>query len=189
VTAPRKHHNLPISVLYNPIDDDLKPDTTAWQPEKLLFMSSPQKGLPYTLKHFEQLRQHFPEYQLFVSNPGYNHTTIALPEQVHFLGTLAHHQVIQHLRESFCVFYPQPERLETFGLVYAEANAVGTPVLAHDGGAASEVLSTSQQLVNGHHFSTVLNKIHEWRAQRPVVQAQEQFRLAQVTAAWLGLLN
>ncbi len=59
---------------------------------------------------------------------------------------------MQHIRESLCVFYPQTQRCETFGLVYAESNAVGTPVLAHDFGAAREVLSSPDQLINGKKF-------------------------------------
>jgi glycosyltransferase involved in cell wall biosynthesis len=36
---------------------------------------------------------------------------------------------------------------ETFGLVFAESNAVGTPVLTHDCGAAREVISDSRQIL------------------------------------------
>lgn len=186
----RKAETLPsVHVLYNPIDEHLKPDKTAWKPDQLLFMSSPQKGLEETLKVFAKVREHFPEYKLLISNPGYNLTRFELPEQAEFLGVLPHHQVIQTLRESFCVFYPQQERVETFGLVYAEANAVGTPVLAHDSGAASEVLSDGGQLVDGSDIVAILAKLKEWRAKRPVLRAREEFRLSRVLESWLELLR
>ena len=188
--SPSHHQgHVPIHVLYNPIDDALQPDDTTVQRDQLLFMSSPQKGLAETLKLFKAVLHVFPEYQLLIANPGYNHLKISLPQQARLLGALPHHQVIEKVRRSFCVFYPQYVRAETFGLVYAEANAVGTPVLAHDMGAAREVLSDSQQLVNGRELSTVLDKLSAWRQQRPFVQGKNEFRLSQVTQAWLRLLG
>lgn len=179
---------IPIRVLYNPIDDLLQPNETPTKADQLLFMSSPQKGLPETLKLFEGVQKEFPEYQLVIANPGYSQMDLRLPQQARFLGALPHHQVLQHLRESFCVFYPQYVRVETFGLVYAEANAVGTPVLAHDSGAAREVLSDANQLVNGHKLSSVLAKLNEWRQKRPQLQGRKEFRLSNVIKAWLELL-
>lgn len=181
--------SVPIQVIYNPIDDYLQPDDTPIQKEKLLFMSSPQKGLVETLALFKQVQRYFPEYELFIANPGYNSMNLSLPPQVHFLGALPHHQIIQKLRQAFCVFYPQYVRTETFGLVYAEANAVGTPVLAHDAGAAAEVLSDKSQLINGRQFSTVLAKLAEWRQIRPMLQGNPTFRLASVIQSWLRLLE
>src|SRR5581483_2147599 len=45
------------------------------------------------------------------------------------------------------VFYPKFVLPETFGLVFAEASAVGTPVLTHDCGAAAEVLADPRQVL------------------------------------------
>ncbi|HSW71602.1 MAG TPA: glycosyltransferase, partial [Gammaproteobacteria bacterium] len=179
---------IPIQVIYNPIEDSLQPDATPVQAEQLLFMSSPHKGLPETLKLFQAVQAVFPEYQLLIANPGYTSLPISLPPQARLLGALPHHQIIQELRRSFCVFYPQTIRTETFGLVYAEANAVGTPVLAHDMGAAREVLSDKQQLVNGRRLSDLLDKLSSWRQKRPLLQGKKEFRLSQVIQAWLQLV-
>lgn len=187
---PKKRaQKVPISVIYNPIDEHLNPDQTPWKADQLLFMSSPQKGLRETLQSFEKLCHHYPEYQLLIANPGYYHTHIHLPPQAKYLGSLPHPQLIQYLRESFCVFYPQHVRVETFGLVYAEANAVGTPVLAHDAGAAAEVLSDPEQLIQGNSFATILEKITRWRKQRPILKAQAQFRISKIKEEWLKLLQ
>ncbi|HVY54110.1 MAG TPA: glycosyltransferase [Gammaproteobacteria bacterium] len=182
------NNQIPIHTIYNPIAA-LEPNDTPYNPHQLIFTSSPHKGLAQTLKIFTKLRHYFPEYSLLIANPGYAAMNITLPPQACFLGVLPHHQLIQHLRESFCVFYPQQERMETFGLVYAEANAVGTPVLAHDFGAASEVLSNPNQLVNAKNFSEILNKIEEWRVQRPVLQARKEFALERVAQEWRYLIN
>lgn len=179
--------SIPIHVLYNPVDDDLKPDQTPWNPNQLLFTSSPYKGLPETLKAFHLLRKHFPHYELCVTSP-LDTSQHDMSQHVRYLNDLPHHELIQQLRQSFCVFYPQTQRIETFGLVYAEANAVGTPVLAHDFGAAREVLSDASQLVDGKNFQMIIEKIKEWRENRPMLEVKSAFRLHHVTQAWLALI-
>jgi glycosyltransferase involved in cell wall biosynthesis len=183
------HFYPPIHVMYNPISDLLQPDNTPIKANQLLFMSSPNKGLAETLRLFETVLKHYPEYNLLIANPGYYKMDLTLPVQASFMGALPHHQVINTLRESFCVFYPQQERVETFGLIYAEANAVGTPVLAHDFGAAKEVLSDAGQAIDCSKAANVIDKLTEWRQQRPAIQGKEQFKLNSVLKNWLDLLN
>lgn len=181
--------HIPVTVIYNPINDDLNPDASPVNNNQMIFTSSFYKGLGQTLKMFAKIRQRFPDYQLLIISPDKLNDSIILPENVHFLGPLPPHLLTQHIRESFCVFYPQTERVETFGLVYAEANALGTPVLAHDFGAASEVLSDTTQLINGHDSQTIIKKLMAWQKQRPIVKAKIEFRLHNVIQSWLLLLN
>lgn len=180
---------IPVHVLYNPIEDGLQPDATPILANQLLFMSSPQKGLDQTLRLFAKVQAEFPEYELLIANPGYSPMNLSLPSKTHFLGALPHHEVIAELRRAFCVFYPQTARVETFGLVYAEANAVGTPVLAHDAGAAREVLSEENPVVNAHDPQAVLDQLAAWRKCRPSLQGKPEFRLKQVIQTWLTLLT
>ncbi len=51
------------------------------------------------------------------------------------------------VRRSLCTFHPNFRIPETFGLVYAESHALGTPVLTHDFGAAAEVVGDPRQLL------------------------------------------
>lgn len=55
----------------------------------------------------------------------------SLEQEVVRLGSMPQHFILQHLRKALSVFYMQRKRAETFELVSAQANAVGTPVLAH----------------------------------------------------------
>ncbi len=204
--------------IYNPIDENLKSDSSvAVDPNRLLFYSSPHKGLNQVLESFRRAKKILPDLTLYVANPGYlklnprsRFTYLlesyihrlfwegnpaveseALNQQgVHVLGALSHQQVIEEVRKSCCIFYPQTMYPETFGLVYAESNAVGTPVLAHDFGAAREVLSSSDQLVNAFDEQQVLDKLTRWtQGQRPQVSANPQVRLEKVISKWLRLLE
>lgn len=185
----RGFKDAPVKVIYNPIDDALIPNNTPWNPNQLFLASTPHKGLAMTLELFTHLRKYYPEYRLLIATYAEWDKNIALPDNVEFLGSLAHAEVIQKMRESFCVFYPQYKGNETFGLVYAESNAVGTPVLAHDFGSAKEVLSDAGQLVDGRNPATIIEKISQWRKQRPQLEAKVDFRLSRVGEAWEDLLK
>lgn len=180
---------IPVHVLYNPIEEDLNPNGETWNPMQMMVTSTPYKGLALILEMFENVRRYFPEYELRIATyaPWSAHH---LPKRAYFLGSLSHPELMRELRQSFCVFYPQYKRCETFGLIYAEANAVGTPVLAHDFGAAKEVLTNPvAQLVNGRNKKQVIEKIRSWREHRPVVGPNPALRLSRVMQAWQALLE
>lgn len=185
--------------IYNPVSDTLVPDHTEHNPDKLLFLSSPHKGLDEVLDAFRFLHHRWPRLRLFIANPGY--LSRSLPGDLRGvvpLGPLPHEDAIHHVRESLCLFYPQTTFRETFGLVFAEANAVGTPVLAHPIGAAGEVIDGSrEQLLPARNaggpgaserrldYEGIAHVIERWRAgARPVVTTKPAFRLSQVLLDW-----
>lgn len=185
IVAPKIH------VIYNPIDDALGPDQTPVNPNKLLFFSSPHKGLVYALETFQTLREQWhPELELHVANPGY----VPLPALdipgVKVLDSLPHAQMMQHVREAFCVWYPNHVFAETFGLVFAEANAVGTPVLTHPLGAAREVLADSCQIVDTKDRTKLFDRFNSWwPGNRPAVSGNADFKLGKVVQQWQTLLR
>jgi len=190
--------DLDLRTLHNPIDDALVPDGTPVDPTRLLFLSAPAKGLAETIERFEEVHRAMPDLVLHVAHPGYvsiegyRNFDVSLLQRpgVEVLGALPHARILEHLRRAFCVFYPQTTKEETFGLVYAEANAVGTPVLAHDFGAAAEVLSDPDQLVDARRPGAVLERLARWRtAGRPQVHLKPHFRLSHVLAQWEALLD
>lgn len=186
----RSKKEVPIHVIYPPIADDLVPDGTPVDRNKLVFFSSPHKGLKDTLECFTELRRSIPEMTLTVSNPGYYNEYPPIPDGVTVAGTLTKADVIKHVRESLCVFYINTVFPETFGLVYAEANAVGTPVLTHQLGAANEVLDHPAQVINVLDTERVIGVVKAWRdGKRPIVRAKPMFRLRKVLAEWEYLLK
>ena len=176
-----------LGYVYNPVDEDI--DTlrlNAYDNNKLVYFSSPHKGLKQILAHFEKLRERCPKLELHLANPGYIALEDAcLPEGVRVLGSLPQREVLSHVRSALCVFNPQSSFSETFGLVFAEANALGTPVLTHDIGAAREVLGGPEQLVDAENSEAVVNKILGWRSgKRPEVSINPEFRVSAVARAW-----
>jgi len=180
-----------IRVIYNPITDGLCKDSTPVKANKLVFFSSPHKGLEHTLKVFECFQYHaeIKDSKLYIANPGYFTSSTPLPPGVVNLGVLPHKDVVQHVRESLCVLHLNHVFPETFGLVYAEANAVGTPFITHPFGAASEVSDHPAQLLDVRDPKRVIDRVIAWRSgARPKVLPNEEFYMKNVRKKWLAIL-
>ncbi len=181
----------PVGYVYNPIADDLAADPTPRDPDRLLFASSPHKGLAEVFSQFRAARDEIPRLRLAVADPGYlAWNTGSVPEGVTFLGALPHAALIAEMRRALCLFYPQTTFAETFGLVMAEANAVGMPVLVHrDVGANAEVVADAGQLLDGTDPAQISARLHQWRAVAPKVGTSPEFRLGAVARRWVGMLG
>ena len=211
--------NVDVQTIYNPIDDALRPDGSEIDSNKLVFFSSPNKGLSYTLDAFQALRSQMPELRLYVGNPGYKKLRRSNFDGVHWLGGLPHAHILSEARTALCVFYPNFVLPETFGLVLAEANAVGTPVITHDCGAASEVLADSRQVLpiltqqRTHErlsrwlpsparqmlyrwsakrstFAPYVERVQAWKCgARPRTTADARFKLSKIANEWRTLFD
>ncbi len=205
--------------VYNPVDEALVPDGSPVDDAKLIFFSSPNKGLAFALDAFQALRRAVPQLRLVVGNPGYKPTPADHIAGVEYLGPQPQRRIHAEVRTALCTFHPNFVIPETFGLVYAESKALGTPVLTHDFGAAAEVLDDPRQLlpvtaaqrlyehlVGGLApalrlrsarlaarfalFDPYLERIRRWRqGDRPVVGPDPRFRLTAVVEQWRQLLD
>ena len=206
--------------IHNPVPDDLRPTpTSSFDRTKLVWCSSPNKGLDIALAAFQWIHGRRPELRLHVANPGYFDLPARLPSGTVRLGSLSHARVQEEIASALCVFYPNFAFPETFGLVFAESNALGTPVLTHGIGAAEEVLGsdTGQLLPMSRRlratyavagvapkgkraviragaslgaFQPYLRTIEAWAAgARPIVRARPEFRLSAIAAEWRSLLT
>jgi len=204
--------------LYNPVDDALCPDGSAVDGRTLVFFSSPNKGLAFTLDAFDAVRRALPDMRLLIANPGYRHDPAVRRAGVELLGPQPAARVHQQVRAALCTLCLNFVIPETFGLVFAESHALGTPVLAYDCGAAAEVVADPQQLlpVTGgcrlyealaaplavrwraaparlaaaaRLFDAHIERIRAWRGgARPQAAPDPRFRLDAVTAQWRALL-
>jgi glycosyltransferase involved in cell wall biosynthesis len=174
---------------YNPVAVDLAGTApVAKDPHKLVFFSSPHKGIEQVVDAFRSAHALDPRLKLYVADPGYvkdfDATLLDAPGVVK-LGSLPQREVMAHIREALCVFYPQRKRAETFGLVYAEANAAGTPVLAHDFGSAREILASSNPPLDASDTGRVVDTLMKWAGgAAPVVGPNPAFQLDTVADQW-----
>jgi glycosyltransferase involved in cell wall biosynthesis len=203
--------------IYNPISDELAPDSSTVDYNKLVFFSSPNKGLAFTLDAFRALRRRMPELYLRVGNPGYKPGRLASIPGVEWLGPQPQKRIHAEVRSALCTFAPNFVLPETFGLVFAESQALGTPVLTHDCGAAAEVVRDSNQVlplpranrayeaavhplsiklragparVADHLglFDPYVERISAWRSGgRPTAGPDPRFRLTVVVEQWHAL--
>lgn len=205
--------------IYNPIDDALVPDASPVDEHKLVFFSSPNKGLDYAIDVFGALRGAMPDLRLVVGNPGYKTGALGCAEGVHVLGPQPQARIHEQVRSALCTFHPNFRIPETFGLVFAESQALGTPVLTHECGAALEVLGDREQVLpvtagqRGYAqvagvlgprarrvsarlmsrlglFDMYIERIRAWRAgARPRVQPDPRFRLTAIVQQWRAFLE
>ncbi len=205
--------------IYNPVDDDLVPDGSDYDECKLVFFSSPNKGLAYSLDAFRALRRRMPDLRLQVGNPGYKIRRSANIAGVEYLGPLPQERIHKEVRSALCTFFPNFVLPETFGLVFAESKAVGTPVLTHDCGAAAEIVADPRQVLPVTFaerayettlsslspawrswpakladslglFDPYIERIQQWRrGTRPVVTPDPRFRLTAVADQWRAMLG
>lgn len=205
--------------IYNPVPDALVPDDSIVDKDKLVFFSSPNKGLKFTLDAFRAIRREIPGMRLVVGNPGYRTGQFPRIDGVSFLGPQPPARMHAEVRTALCTFCPNFVIPETFGLVFAESLALGTPVLTHDCGAAREVIGDPGQLLPitlWHRayesllgglpsnlrsgpgrvaesmglFDSYLERIRAWRdGARPRTNPDPRFGLATVAGQWRALLE
>ena len=204
--------------IYNPIDDSLVPDGTPIDDRKLVFFSSPNKGLKFTLDAFAELRRRMPDLRLTVGNPGYRLWALPRTSGVVYLAPQPQRQIHAEVRSALCALQLNFVYPETFGLVLAESKALGTPVLTHDCGAAAEVVGDPQQVLpitpaqrlyedllaplppswrraparlaaRAGLFDVYAERLSAWRSgARPRAAPDARFRLSTVSERWRQLL-
>jgi glycosyltransferase involved in cell wall biosynthesis len=180
--------------IYNPVcvaSDDSEAQVDI---DKLIYFSAPFKGLHVVLPVFRKVSQFFPDMKLHVAMPPYSSLSPEMQEAVRApnvvdLGRLDQPTVLNHVRTSLCCFYPADVWPESFGLVFGESNAVGTPVLAHPFGSAPEVL-TEEQLCDAHDLDEIVKRLRRWRepGKRPKVQLRPEFMIDHVANRWNEVL-
>ena len=174
---------------YNPVPQPKLPKPVKRQSNQLIFLSAPNKGLTEVLRHFKQVKAALPAMRLLIANPGYRDQTEIKQAGVEVLGALPQTELWQHVAASLCVFYPQTTFAETFGLIYAEANGLGTPVLAHDIGAAREILHPNNPLIDCHDSQLVIKTLQQWQKNLPAVHYRDIFSEQAIHRQWSELLG
>lgn len=135
-----------IKVIYNPVICPENMSIGDYDKNKLIYFSTPYKA-KNIIEAFQWLHKRTPSLKLFVAMPQYADKPIESYKSIVNMGKLPHSKLLPEAKTSLCTFYPNFEFPETFGLVFAESHAVGTPVIAHDVGAAMEVINCKEQVL------------------------------------------
>lgn len=162
-----------VSRIYNPVDvSSADHSSNGYDVNKLVFFSSPHKGLAHAISVFSHLHTRNKKLKLYIANPGYLASTTSTANGVVNLGAISHRDVLNHVKSALCTFYPNYVYPETFGLAFAESNALGTPVLTHNIGAANEVLSGNGQIVEVPAVRKIADSVYwRWPFVRPFGEA------------------
>lgn len=156
---------------------------------QVLWASTPSKGLEEAIQVFIRVRIELPSIEFLVYNPGYRPVRLpcAIPN-VKYMGRRPNSEVVEAMRESLCLFYPQTQVPETFGMVFAESLAVGTPVLAHDFGSARELLG-EEMVLDCRNREAVVERLKHWHSGgRPRVEGLSETKRDHVVRQWKELL-
>jgi glycosyltransferase involved in cell wall biosynthesis len=167
---------------------------------KLCFMSAGHKGLEFTLRIFEHLYNIDNKFKLYIANPTYDQEYDFKNSKgsVHNLGNITRDEVCKHLKGSLCALHLNKEYPETFGCVNAEANLMGTPVLAYDLGATSEILDSPY--INGqiiepnpyrvdlHNLTHITETILHWQTKRPEIKLNPILNKNKIIEKWKEII-
>jgi glycosyltransferase involved in cell wall biosynthesis len=139
-------------------------------PNRLIWASNPDRGLPIAAHIFQEIRKRWPDFELHIfgrsSVYGWDPNVEApyIPRQcdrenVFLHDPLPRSQLMQELARSWAFFYPTwwPE---TYCMAALEAQAAGTPVIASPVGALSETVK------GGVLTFDFLNAVSQLRNQR-----------------------
>ena len=181
----------PPTFIYNPTPE-VPPPANDYDPNQLIFASSPHKGIKKTIEVFKQVKRAIPEMKLLVTNPGYAATEAVEADGVEVLGVMDHDELFTKISNSLCYFGMQTHP-ENFGIIFAECHAMGVPVLTTPIGAAPEVVGDWEQLVDADEVERIIERIKRWRANgRPQVSSHDRFETSKIARDWeivLGLLD
>lgn len=154
------------------------------------YISSPHKGIEFALERFKQLTdEQFKGYELIVANPGYYKDKEIRHTGVKVLGNVPHKELMRHVAESKLLLFPNTVFPETFGLVMAEANAVGTPCIVHPIGAQAEVVNDREQMVDCKDLTKFIKQVKLIVDNGYRGKANLEFTEENIVNKWINILE
>ncbi|MEM7766759.1 MAG: glycosyltransferase [Pseudomonadota bacterium] len=137
----RKTYRREAEVIYPPVDIDAF--SLGERKDDFYLMASrlvPYKRFDLVVEAFGQM----PDKTLVVIGAGseYDKLRALAGDNVHMLGFTAHDVLVDHMRRAQAFIMPAEE---DFGIVVAEAQACGTPVISYARGGAPEILKLDEQ--------------------------------------------
>jgi glycosyltransferase involved in cell wall biosynthesis len=176
--------DIPLKRIYPMVGEEFFAKAMGYNKNQLVWNASPHKGLKEAIEIFEKLRAIESEMSLIVLNPGYYLEAIP-SSNVEYWQSCDQDVMRDIVSQSLCLFYPTQFK-ETFGMIAAEANAMGVPV------ASYKIAALAESSV-GPFFENERELVHRilgWREYgRPQMEGQERFREKNIIPQWMELFQ
>lgn len=179
-------------VFWNPVNPEIKQFKKDKREDYLVWTSAYQKGIGEAIGMYKQLYDMGMTRPLKICVPEWSNRPFPFPEElknypIEFVGALPWRDCMELLSKSAGMFRPGffPE---TFGLVYAEANYLGVPVITFDVGAAREVL-TENNLIIGENTDIGDIKKYIDDIENKSVACNEDYTIQRIGKKWLKLIE
>ena len=177
-----------VAFVHNPVQV-FDPGAVPVDRQQLVFAASPHKHRGQALELFADLKRRLPGLRLVLAHPGYKPDGEFRGAGVTMSGALARPALHRLLKGSLALFHAT-DFAETFGLLLAEANALGTPALVPPVGAAPEIVTDPGQIIALDDVDALAARIRHWQqGGRPRPAADPRFAPQRVARGWIALLE
>jgi glycosyltransferase involved in cell wall biosynthesis len=168
----QKYYNVDeskISVIYNAVSENFteKKNGTLSKEKYFLAVSSlnERKNFQLILYAFNELKQSYPEYSLYIIGDLKNRSFETLyienyaSEQIKFLGRASDVQLVEYYSNAYAFLYPS--FYEGFGIPPLEAQACGCPIIVSNASCLPEIFVDSALYCDPFSIKSLGNKMIE----------------------------
>ena len=176
---------------------------------KICFFSSAHKGLEHTIHALKILNKINRKFVLYIANPSYQQYPDYMVDYIKTLqhdnnmpivnlGGLPRREILKHLQSALCVMSVNPLYPETFGMIHAEANAMGIPNILLDNGANAEVVyNPPKEIIKKSPYTSdpigykeITDRVLEfYNIATPLTTLKPDFLIENVYPQWLNILG
>jgi glycosyltransferase involved in cell wall biosynthesis len=163
---------------------------------RLVYASAWVKGIEGVITLYDYIFRNDPDFHLTLMNPGYDNMERykglladmkrKYGSRVEVLGPQSRAEFSRVVAGSLCTMTARFS--ETFGCVFAESLALGTPVVADVCSGAVREFAGEEAIVDYGNPAAVLARVVALRAARPMVSLPAGYDAETVVAAWRALL-
>ncbi len=164
---------------------------------RIVYASAWIKGVEGVIAVFDHVFRNDPDFRLTLMNPGYDNMDrykglIAdmkrkYSDRVEILGPQSRAEFSRVVAGSLCTMSARFS--ETFGCIFAESLALGTPVVADVCSGAVREYAGDESIVDFGNPDTVLSALRRLRNNRPAVSLSQMYLPECIYKSWKELLH